>query len=204
MLKGVIYQLSITCQCIWSYSMQKSGLWKAATSKCLHKIAYHYVLIVAASVRFQVAFSDSKFTLRVKEGEKKIYQDVLFHCRLCCTWQDETVNILWMSAGVLFWIVMHGVNYFINYFYSNCMVLFILDLEEAHKVITLIKFMNCPVIRDTHWLIYIFICLLYFIVGREFSTGSGKWKSERTVWEMSWWGKVAKKGCSYLVLQWNE
>lgn len=65
-------------------------------SKCLRKIAYHYLLIVAAAVRFQVAFPDSKFTLSVKKGEKKDIPRsfIMFHCRLCCTWQDEPVDIL--------------------------------------------------------------------------------------------------------------
>lgn len=76
--------------------------------------------------------------------------------------------------------------------------IFSLDLEGLHKVSSLRFFYE--LLRFQHWLIYIFMCSLCFVVGREFSTGSGKWKSEGTVWKMSWWGKE----CSRSVLQWDE
>lgn len=95
---------------------------------------------------------------------------------------------------------MHGVNNFRNYFYSNKLYrAFYFGSWRSTQSTHLKKIYELACNSK-----YLFICLLYFIVGREFSTGSGKRKSERTVWKMSWWGKVAKKGCSYLVLQWNE
>lgn len=48
---------------------------------------------------------------------------IVFHCQVYCTWQDEMVDTRGISAMILFWIVMHGVNNLINerhfWFYSK-------------------------------------------------------------------------------------